>query len=77
MMALIWNRIAGKKFMLASRAALNLALAFERDDDLDQAVLWAAYADSLRSNSITTTYRKTLGERLKVKENLDGQLSGY
>lgn len=76
--ALIWNRIAeGKNIMLASRAALNLALAFERDDDLDQAILWAAYADSLRSNSITTTYRKTLGERLKIKENLDGQLSGY
>ncbi|HJZ39165.1 MAG TPA: DUF6340 family protein [Bacteroidales bacterium] len=73
--ALIWNRLAeGSNRMLASRSAYNLALAWERDDELDQAFLWVVFADSLRNNPAIAAYRKTLDERLKAKLKLDEQM---
>jgi hypothetical protein len=61
---------------LASRASFNIALAWERDDDLDQAYLWASHADSLDGNPKTAAYRKVLQERLQTREELDRQMLG-
>jgi hypothetical protein len=74
---LLWNELVedenpGK----ASRAAFNIALAFERDDELDQAFSWAVFADSLHRNVYTNQYVKTLKARIKMKELLDVQMTG-
>lgn len=72
---LIWNRLAeGSNRMLASRSAYNLALAWERDDELNQAFLWIVFADSMQNNPAITTYRKILDTRLKAKLKLDEQM---
>lgn len=73
--AIIWDRLSeSSDYSIASRAAHNLALTYERDDILDQASLWISYADSLKSNYITTTYKKILTDRLSKKAELDKQL---
>jgi len=75
--ALIWNRLSeDTNRKLASRASFNIALAFERDDDLNQAASWVAYADSLFSNSRTAKYKKILDDRLKKRIILDQQVTG-
>lgn len=75
--ALIWNRLSeGPNKNHAARAAYNLALAFERDDMMDQAALWISFADSLHSNKATSFYKKVLKERLDNKVKLDEQLAG-
>ena len=60
----------------AYRAAFNLALAYERDDILDQAILWIGYADSLNSTGASSAYKKILEGRLKMKPLLDEQMAG-
>jgi len=73
----IWDQLSeSPKKKHAYRAAFNLALAYERDDVLDQAVLWIAYADSLHSTAASSAYKKILEERLKVKPLLDEQMAG-
>jgi hypothetical protein len=75
--AMIWNRLAEMPNMRkASRAAFNLALAFERDDALDQASLWIAYADSLSDNLRIDMYKKELDTRLSLRPILDEQIAG-
>jgi hypothetical protein len=75
--AMIWNRISeSPKRRIAAKASLNLALAYERDDVLDQAMLWITYADSLNRNRLTLKYKKNLEERLKEKKLLDRQMTG-
>jgi len=61
---------------LASKAAFNTALAWEREDDLDQALLWVNYADSLVSNKKMKTYRKILEKRIQERSLLDQQMPG-
>lgn len=73
----IWDKLVeSPKKNLASRAAFNLALAFERDDVVDQAVLWISYADSVQNTAATAAYKKILESRLKVKPQLDEQMAG-
>jgi hypothetical protein len=73
----IWDRLSESPHKKkAYRAAFNLALAYERDDVLDQALLWIAYADSLNSTAASTEYKKALGDRLKLKPLLDEQMTG-
>jgi hypothetical protein len=70
----IWNDLAeGTNKVKASRAAFNMALAFEQKDDLIQAVSWITYADSLRSNTTISAYKVILHSRLKLKNTLDAQ----
>jgi|WetSurMetagenome_2_1015567.scaffolds.fasta_scaffold136471_2 hypothetical protein len=74
--AAVWNALAeGKKRRQASHAAYNMALAWEREDDLPQAVLWISYADSLLSSGKTLAYKKILEVRLKNRELLDLQMN--
>ena len=76
--SLIWNElIEHRNTKIASRAAFNLALAFEQDDELDQANLWIAYSDSISTNKQTLSYRKILDTRLKNKTFLEEQLTGH
>jgi hypothetical protein len=73
----IWDRLAeSPKKKQAYRAAFNLALAYERDDVLDQAILWIAYADSLHSTAASSAYKRILEKRLTVKPLLDEQMAG-
>lgn len=73
----IWDQMAESQHeKQAYRAAYNLALAYERDDVLDQALLWIAYADSLHSTAASAAYKKILEGRLKVKPLLDEQMAG-
>jgi hypothetical protein len=73
----IWNALAeGRNRKLASHASFNIALAWEKDDDLDQAVLWISHADSLLSSGKTLTYKKLIEERLKNRLILDQQIQG-
>ena len=74
--ALLWNGLVDhRNKKIASRAAFNLALAFERDDDLKQSLLWINYADSLLTNTNTIAYSKILAERIKANEKLDAQMT--
>jgi hypothetical protein len=73
----IWDKLAESEHpKQAYRAAFNLALAYERDDVLDQAILWIAYADSLHSTAASSAYKKILEARLKAKPLLDQQMAG-
>jgi hypothetical protein len=73
----IWDKLACNPHKKqAYRAAFNLALAFERDDVLDQAVLWISYADSIQNTAASAAYKKILEDRLKLKPQLDEQLAG-
>jgi hypothetical protein len=75
--AVIWNELSGSPDRnLAYRASFNLALTWERDDDLDQAGEWAKYADSLHSNNITKAYVIILDQRIRFKSELDDQIEG-
>jgi hypothetical protein len=75
--AQIWNSLSeDKSKRLASKASFNMALAWERADDLDQAFSWISYADSLFSNSKTLTYKKILKKRLETRDILDKQMTG-
>jgi len=74
---LLWeNLIEGSNKTKASRAAFNTALAFEQNDNLNQASLWINYADSLAHTNITENYKKALDARLKLMNILDTQLAG-
>jgi hypothetical protein len=71
----IWNDMItsyGKR--KASRAAFNMALAFEQNDDLDQATAWLNYADSLNSNRIARIYTAALKSRKNHVKELDKQI---
>jgi hypothetical protein len=75
--AVIWNDVANSRdIRKACRASFNLALLWEKDDDLDQAWQWAQYADSLHSNSRTKAYIKILDQRIRFKAELDNQMAG-
>ncbi len=74
---LIWNDIAdnaGKK--KASRAAFNIALAYERTDILDEAYLWISFADSIAGDKYSAKYKRLLQARIKTKTILDQQMTG-
>jgi hypothetical protein len=73
--ASIWNDLSdGPNRALASKAAFNMALAWEHDDVLDQSILWIEYADSLRDSKYILQYRKVLEKRLAENEKLDRQI---
>jgi len=73
----IWNALSVEKNKsLACKASFNMALAWERADDLDQALIWISYADSLFSNSKTLAYKKILKKRLETRDLLDKQMTG-
>jgi hypothetical protein len=73
----IWNDLANSTdHKQASRASFNLALAWEQDDNIEQAVEWINYADSLAHTQKTKTYKKILKNRLKNKQVLDHQITG-
>jgi hypothetical protein len=75
--ASIWNRLSeGKNQTIAARASFNIALTYERDDMLDQAGLWAAYADSLVNDNNMDIYSKLLMIRLKERGRLEKQMNG-
>lgn len=75
--AVIWNDLSNSpQRNEASRASFNLALTWERDDDLDQAREWAQYADSLGSNERIKAYIKILDQRIRFKAELDNQMTG-
>jgi hypothetical protein len=73
----IWNDLANSSDQKqASRASFNLALAWEQDDDIEQAVEWISYADSLKHTGKTKAYREILEQRLKNRQELDHQMKG-
>jgi hypothetical protein len=75
--AVIWNDLSNSpKRNQAYRASFNLAIAWERDDDLEQAREWALYADSLNSSQKTKAYLIILEQRIQFKAELDKQLMG-
>jgi hypothetical protein len=75
--AVIWNDLSNSlNRKVASRASFNLALAWERDDVLDQSMEWVQYADSLLSTENTKVYIKILEQRIRFKEELDKQMAG-
>jgi len=75
--AVIWNDLSNSpKKNQAYRASFNLAITWERDDDLVQAREWAKYADSLSSTKKTQEYLKILDQRIQFKAELDYQMTG-
>ncbi|MFO7371003.1 MAG: DUF6340 family protein [Bacteroidales bacterium] len=75
--ASIWNSLSeGDNKTIAGRASFNIALAYERDDMLDQATLWAAYADSLANDNNMDIYRKLLMIRMNIRDRLKEQMNG-
>ncbi len=75
--ASIWNKLSKEdNKTLAARASYNIALTYERDDLLDQAGLWATYADSLVNDNNMDIYSKLLMIRMKTREKLEKQMTG-
>jgi hypothetical protein len=75
--AVIWNDLSNSPNRNeACRASYNLAITWERDDDLEQAKEWALYADSLRSSKRIEGYLKILDQRIRLKAELDNQMTG-
>jgi hypothetical protein len=73
----IWNALSeNQNKRLAAKASFNIALAWERDDDLNQAFSWAGYADSLYSTHKILAYKKILEERLQQRTVLENQMNG-
>lgn len=73
---LLWNTLAeSPDSVVASRAAHNIALAYERDDVLDQSLLWLNYALDLDSGKLTVEYRKQLDKRIAGRAKLEKQLN--
>lgn len=75
--AVIWNTLTeNNNRRLASHAAFNMALAWERDDELNQAMLWINYSDSLLSTGKTLIYKNLIETRLKKRDILNQQMTG-
>ena len=75
--AVIWNELSNSpKKNQAYRACFNLAVTWERDDELEQAKEWTLYADSISSTQRTTAYLKILEQRIQFKAELDNQMKG-
>lgn len=73
---ILWNTLAeSSDSIIASRAAHNIALAYERDDVMDQSMLWLDYALTLDSGKHTVEYRKLLDKRIVARAKLDKQLN--
>ena len=73
----IWDSLANSNNSgLAFKASFNTALAWEQADDLDQALLWIKYADSLRNTSKVMAYRQILERRMQERTLLDIQMTG-
>jgi hypothetical protein len=73
--SLIWNDLAdGPNHSLASKAAYNMALAWEFGDDLNQSLKWIQYADSLGNKKRIKMYQKIIESRLQKNKILDKQL---
>lgn len=73
--SLIWNDLAeGPNRSLASKAAYNMAVAWEFGDDLDQSLQWIQYADSLGNNKRINEYLRIIENRIKTKKILDKQV---
>jgi hypothetical protein len=73
--SLIWNDLSdGPNHSLASKAAFNMALAWEHGDDMDQAMQWIQYADSLGNNKRIKIYKDIIEKRMQTKKLLDKQL---
>jgi hypothetical protein len=73
----VWDELSqshNKK--LASRAAFNIALAYEKDDDLEQALSWISYSDSLNSTPLSGGYKLSIQERIKQRPVLNLQMGG-
>lgn len=74
---LLWNDLVDhRKARISSRAAFNLAVAFEREDDLDQAYAWLRYADSLYHTPLNALYLNALEHRIKIRILIDHQMEG-
>lgn len=75
--ATIWNTLSETdNKTLAARASYNIALTYERDDILDQAALWAAYADSLADDNKMEIYSKLLMIRMNYTDKIEKQMNG-
>lgn len=67
----IWKKLAyGEKKSLAAKAALNMALASEIEDQLDIALEWAAKSYRTLNRSSSKEYVLLLQERVKEKRKL-------
>ena len=72
---LVWNNVAdGKKREQASKAAYNMALAWEHADQIEQSVAWLEFADSLSSNKHISLYKAIIEKRLAKQKLLDQQM---
>lgn len=75
-----WHKvIPTAKAKTAGKAAYNLALAYEVQGDLDEALAWATKAYSLYNNKKARPYVSLLERRIWEQEQLDIQLAreGY
>ena len=59
---------------IRGRAAFNLALAAEREGDLQNAAAWATEAAVLLANGRARGYRRTLERRLADQQRLEAQM---
>jgi hypothetical protein len=71
----IWNRLSesGNR-RISAKAAFNIALAYEIDDNLEQSLSWIVYAGSLSENKYIKEYKNIILERMNTKKILDSQM---
>jgi hypothetical protein len=75
--AAIWNNLSnGLNRNRAVRASFNMALAWERDDELDEAWAWIKYANTMHNTKKTRTYLNILDQRITLESELKNQMEG-
>jgi len=71
----IWKTLLnGENVKLASKAAFNIAIAWEVNDNLEKALSWAEKSNALYSRNSTLNYIKLLKKRIADKAKLEQRL---
>ncbi len=74
----MWNSLLDSNLKrLAAKSSYNIALTWERADNLQQALQWINYADSLRSMKAIDRYKAILTRRLHELDTIQMQMPVY
>lgn len=73
--AVMWNSLLDSNLKrLAAKASYNMAVAWERADNLQQAMQWLNYADSIKPMKSVDRYKAILTRRLYELDTIQRQM---
>ncbi|MBN2347827.1 MAG: hypothetical protein JXJ22_03265 [Bacteroidales bacterium] len=73
----IWQRLVDEENKnVAAKAAFNLALANELQDNLETALYWTTTSNNIKYNKLTEFYKNVIQSRINAKAKVTMQLLG-